>query len=202
MHVNKTKRIPLGELIEPCDERNNKRLYGLDDVMGMSITKEIIPTKADLQNNDLSKFLVVNLKEFVYNPRTHGKKIGLGFNNTSKPFIISWNNIAFRVIDEQELLPDYLYMIICRGEWDRNASFRSWGSSTEVFSWTEFTLMEIPFPPLPRRQQYKCLNGGHRFSKKIKSPPALPTLQPALLPVRCPECKSKFCIPLPNEWRT
>ena len=121
MHVNKTKRIPLGELIEPCDERNDKGLYGLDDVMGMTITKEIIPTKADLQNNDLSKFLVVNPKEFVYNPRTHGKKIGLGFNNTSKPFIISWNNIAFRVIDEQELLPDYLYMIICRGEWVRNA---------------------------------------------------------------------------------
>lgn len=160
MHVNKTKRIPLGELIEPCDERNKKGLYGLDDVMGMTITKEIIPTKADLQNNDLSKFLVVNPKEFVYNPRTHGKKIGLGFNNTSKPFIISWNNIAFRVIDEQELLPDYLYMIICRGEWDRNACFRSWGSSTEVFSWTEFTLMEIPLPPLPVQQELVDVYNG------------------------------------------
>lgn len=160
MHVNKTKRIPLGELIEPCDERNNKGLYGLDDVMGMTITKEIIPTKADLQNNDLSKFLVVNPKEFVYNPRTHGKKIGLGFNNTSKPFIISWNNIAFRVIDEQELLPDYLYMIICREEWDRNACFRSWGSSTEVFSWTEFTLMEIPLPPLPVQQELVNVYNG------------------------------------------
>ncbi len=143
-----TKFVPLGEYIELCDERNSKGLYTIDDAMGMTITKEIIPTKANLGDSDLSKFWVVNPKEFVYNPRTHGKKIGLGYNNTEKPFIISWNNVAFRVKDESLLLPDFLYIIICREEWDRNACFRSWGSSTEVFSWSEFCLMEIPLPDI------------------------------------------------------
>ena len=153
MSASSVKWVRLGECIELCSERNTQAKYSLDDAMGMTITKEIIPTKANLQDNDLSKFWIVNPKEFVYNPRTHGKKIGLGFNNTDKPFIISWNNIAFRVKDQTLLLPDYLYVIICREEWDRNACFRSWGSSTEVFSWSEFTLMEIPLPSIEVQQE-------------------------------------------------
>lgn len=153
MNANKAKWVCLGDYIEQCDERNAEGIYTIEDAMGMTITKEIIPTKANLQDNDLYKFLVVNSKEFVYNPRTHGKKIGLGFNNTEKPFIISWNNVAFRVKDTALLLPDYLYIIICREEWDRNACFRSWGSSTEVFSWNEFSLMEIPLPSIDIQQE-------------------------------------------------
>lgn len=153
MSASSVKWVCLGECIELCSERNTQAKYSLDDAMGMTITKEIIPTKANLQDNDLSKFWIVNPKEFVYNPRTHGKKIGLGFNNTGKPFIISWNNVAFRVKDTTLLLPDYLYIIICREEWDRNACFRSWGSSTEVFSWSEFTLMEIPLPSIEVQQE-------------------------------------------------
>lgn len=160
MSANKTKWVRLGDYIELCDERNNEGKYTIDDVKGMTITKEIIPTKADLKENDLSKFLVVKPREFVYNPRTHGKKIGLGFNNTSKAFIISWNNIAFRIIDKNILLPEYLYMIICREEWDRSACFRSWGSSTEVFSWSELCRMEIPLPSISiQRELVNTYNG-------------------------------------------
>lgn len=153
MSASKIKWVRLREYIEQCDERNSESKYTIKDAMGMTITKEIIPTKANLQENDLSKFLIVKPKEFVYNPRTHGKKIGLGFNNTNKPFIISWNNIAFRIKNTDLLLPDYLYIIICREEWDRNACFRSWGSSTEVFSWNEFSLMLIPLPSIEVQQK-------------------------------------------------
>ena len=152
--------VTLGDYIELCDERNSEGKYTLDDAMGMTITKEIIPTKANLNDSDLSKFWVVNPNEFVYNPRTHGKKIGLGFNNTNKPFIISWNNVAFRVKDTSLLQPEYLYMIICREEWDRNACFRSWGSSAEVFSWSEFCLMEIPLPDITIQRELVATYNG------------------------------------------
>ena len=160
MSANKTKWVRLGDYIELCEERNSEGKYTIDDVKGMTITKDIIPTKANLKENDLSKFLVVKPREFVYNPRTHGKKIGLGFNNTSKAFIISWNNIAFRIIDKNILLPEYLYMIVCREEWDRSACFRSWGSSTEVFSWGELCRMEIPLPSISiQRELINTYNG-------------------------------------------
>lgn len=139
---------PLGDYIEEVDERNTEGKYSVEDVRGMTITKEVIPTKADLKNSDLSNFKVVQPLEFIYNPRTHGKKIRLGFNVTSKPFIISWNNIAFKVTAIDTLLPEYLFMLFCRSEWDRNACFRSWGSSTEVFSWSALCETIIPLRPL------------------------------------------------------
>lgn len=160
MSASKTEFIALGKLIELCDERNSMGLYGMNDVMGMTITKEIIPTKADVKDSDLSKYLVVRPNEFVYNPRTHGKHIGLGCNKTEKPFLISWNNTAFRIIDQNVLDPDYLYMYLNRLEWDRNACFRSWGSSTEVFSWTEFCLMTIPIPSIETQREIVAVYNG------------------------------------------
>ena len=160
MSASETKWVRLGDYIEQCTAINSDLKFGVDDVKGMTITKEIIPTKANLQSADLSKFLIVEPKEFVYNPRTHGKKIGLGFNNTGSSFIISWNNIAFRVKDPNVFCPDYLYMIISCEEWDRNACFRSWGSSTEVFSWSEFCLMEVPLPSIEvQRELVDTYNG-------------------------------------------
>ena len=41
----------------------------------MTITKELIPTKAKLEDADISKYIIVPPNTFVYNPRTHGKHI-------------------------------------------------------------------------------------------------------------------------------
>lgn len=145
--------VKLGDFIEQCDERNTALVYGLGDIRGMTITKEVIPTKANLDGNDLSKFLIVKPNEFIYNPRTHGKKIGLGLNTTDKPFLISWNNIAFRIKDTNVLNPEFLYMYFYRSEWDREACFQSWGSSTEVFAWNSLCLMRIPLPAIDEQIQ-------------------------------------------------
>lgn len=149
-------KYKLGELIELVLTANTDLKYGPDDVRGMTITKEIIPTKADVTGTDLSKFLVVSPNEFIYNPRTHGKKIGFGYNNTRNTFIISWNNIAFRVkaFMSNVVLPDYLFLHFKRDEWDREACFQSWGSSTEVFAWESLCDMIVDLPPLSIQQKY------------------------------------------------
>ena len=149
-------KYKLGELIELVLKTNSELRYGPDDVRGMTITKEIIPTKADVTGTDLSKFLVVSPGEFIYNPRTHGKRIGFGYNNTGDTFIISWNNIAFKVKASMKdvVLADYLFLHFKRDEWDREACFQSWGSSTEVFSWETLCDMEVDLPPLPIQQKY------------------------------------------------
>jgi len=146
----------IGKLIELVEETNSVGVFGPDDVRGMTITKEIIPTKADVANTDLSKFLVVGPKEFVFNPRTHGKRIGFGYNNTNSSFIISWNNIAFRVKEESKdiVLPEYLFLHFNREEWDREACFRSWGSSTEVFSWDALCEMQLVLPSIEQQRKY------------------------------------------------
>ena len=152
----KLSKHPIGDFIELVLETNIDKKYGPDDVVGMTITKEIIPTKANVADTDLSKFIVVQPGDFIYNPRTHGKKIGFGYNNSGKTLIISWNNIAFRIKSEKktELLADYLFLNFNRSEWDREACYRSWGSSTEVFSWDALCEMEIEVPALPIQQKY------------------------------------------------
>lgn len=149
-------RYKLGELIELVNETNSDLKYQANDVRGMTITKEIIPTKANVKDTDLSKFLVVHPNEFIFNPRTHGKKIGFGYNNSNKAFLISWNNIAFSLSEygRKLALPKYLFLHFNRSEWDRAACFSSWGSSTEVFSWNALCDMDIDLPPLSIQQKY------------------------------------------------
>lgn len=91
-------KFRIGQLVEQTTEINTDYLFGADDVRGMTITKQIIPTKADVSVADLSKFLVIHPKEFVFNPRTHGKHIGFGYNNTDvgSPTIVM-------IVDRDEL---------------------------------------------------------------------------------------------------
>lgn len=190
MSANETKWVRLGEYIEQCTAINSDLQFGIVDVRGMTISKEIIPTKADLKSMDLSKFLIVEPKEFVYNPRTHGKKIGLGFNTTDSNFIISWNNVAFRVKDPNLLCPDYLYILISREEWDRNACFRSWGSSTEVFSWAEFGSMEIPLPSIDvQRELVYTYNGLKSLAEQNET--LIPRLS-AACQAYIVDCRAKY----------
>ena len=166
--------VELGELIEICDTRNTDKKYGIDDVCGMTIEKEIIPTKADVKDTDLSKFYIVQPQEFVYNPRTHGRKIGLGFNNSNKPILISWNNTAFKVKETNRVIPTYLYMIFTRDEWDREACFNSWGSSTVVFAWEDFCKMKISLPSIETQRElvavYNGLKGLAEENEKLLEP--------------------------------
>ena len=146
----------LGKLIELVTETNTELKYHAEDVRGMTITKEIIPTKANVKDSDLSKFLIVHPSEFIFNPRTHGKKIGFGFNNSKDSFLISWNNIAFKVSEKGKntVLPEYLFLHFNRSEWDREACFRSWGSSTEVFSWDALCEMVLDLPSIEIQRKY------------------------------------------------
>lgn len=121
------KKVKLGDLLELTLETNQDLRFGPLDVRGMTISKKIISTKANVDNADLRKFLIIKPNDFIFNPRTHGKKIGFGFNDTNFAFIISWNNVGFRIKQNAlaQILPEYLFMHFNREEWDREACFRS-----------------------------------------------------------------------------
>lgn len=160
MGFNKTYRM--AELLELCTEQNIDGTYLANDVKGMTITKETIPTKADVKKTDLKKFWVIHPNDFIYNPRTHGKKIGFGFNDSNESFIISWNNTGFHVRKDKKdiVLPEYLFMHFNRPEWDREACYRSWGTSTEVFSWDSLCDMKITLPAIDAQRKAVAIYRG------------------------------------------
>ena len=76
MQLNKYK---LGKLIEWSDERNENLEYGLKNVKGISIKKEFIETKADMDGVSLKPYKIVKKDYFAYVPITsrNGDKISI-----------------------------------------------------------------------------------------------------------------------------
>jgi len=146
----------LGLFIERVERRNSDLRYGFDDVRGVSNTKEIRPTKADITDRSFTRFQIVEQQEFVFNRRTTrmGERIGLGYNNIGEIFIVTEDYVVFRVADESLLLPDYLNIFFRRPEFDRYARWDSWGSATEFFNWEEMCDVPIKLPPLSVQQKY------------------------------------------------
>lgn len=151
-------KYKLGDLICELHQFNSSLEYGLEYVRGISNSKEIAKTKADVDETVIHKFYVIYPGEFVYNPRTTrmGDKVGLGYNNTSTPLLFTFNNIAFGIKESARniLLPDYLYIYFNRAEFDRYAIMHSWGSATELFTFDEMCDIDIELPDLPTQQKY------------------------------------------------
>lgn len=167
MRTHKIEHAPmvrLGELIEPLDRRNNDRKFDISYVRGISNSKEIMQTKADVDENVISKFYIINPGEFIYNPRTTrmGKKVGLGFNNTNTPLLFSFNNLAFRIKESanNSVLPEYLYINFTRNNFDRFARINSWGSATEIFSYDDLFSFQIPLPSIETQKELVAVYNG------------------------------------------
>lgn len=147
--------VPLGDYIELCDERNGDEEYTLDDIRGISTEKKFIDTKANLDGVSLTAYKVVHRNEFAYVSDTsrRGDKIALALNATDKPVLISSIYTTFRSIDTEKLLPEYLYILLSREEFDRLSRFNSWGSARETFDWSEFCRIQIPLPDIDIQQE-------------------------------------------------
>lgn len=151
-------KYKLGELIELLEERNAKGLYGIKYVRGISNAKEIMSTKAAIDEDVIKKFYIVRPSQFIYNPRTTrmGDKVGLAYNDTDTPLLFSFNNIAFSIKDTAKaiILPQYLYMYYNREEFDRYAITNSWGSATELFTFEEMCDIDISLPSIEQQRKY------------------------------------------------
>ena len=149
-------KYKLGELIELCDVRNYDGKYVLDDIRGISTSKEFIDTKANMDGVSLSTYKVVGCQEFAYVADTsrRGDKIAIAFNTTNKPVLISSIYTVFRVSNKDKIISDYLYMYFNRPEFDRYARFNSWGSARETFNWEDMCDIDIELPDIATQQKY------------------------------------------------
>ena len=160
MAKSEMKYNRLTQYIERIDRRNDEHLYGLEDIRGVSNTKELMPTKANMNGRDLAPFQILMPGEFVFNRRTtrNGERIGLGMNKDTKPYILTEDYVLFAIKEDAGLLPIYLYLFFCRDEFDRYVRYHSWGSATEFFNWEDMCEVMIPVPftdgkPDTKRQQ-------------------------------------------------
>lgn len=150
------KKIKLGELIEPCDERNSENKYTLQDVKGISIQKIFIETKADMQGVSLKPYKIVKPDYFAYVTVTsrNGEKITLAYNDTEKTYIVSSSYVVFKIKRKDLINSHYLFMYFNRPEFDRYSRYNSWGSARETFSWNDMCDIELELPDLPTQEKF------------------------------------------------
>lgn len=148
--------VPLGELIVECDYRNDKGLYNLSNLRGISIEKKFIGTKANMDGVSLLPYKIVEPTwiSFVTVTSRNGEKISLAYNDSDVPYIVSSSYVVIRVNDSKKLDPLYLFLMLQRREFDRLARFNSWGSARETYSFDDLTRYRIPLPSIDVQRQY------------------------------------------------
>ncbi len=155
----KLTKASLWHYLELVERPNSEAVYGIDDVRGVNNQKLMIRTKADVSSRDFTKFQIVMPGEFFFNHRTsrNGSKFSITYNYDDVPHIVTEDYVVFRVTNEGELCPRWLYLYVCRAEYDRYVIQNSWGSSTEFFNWEDFCETEILLPPIEVQRKYAAI---------------------------------------------
>lgn len=156
----------LGKYIKLIDNRNKD----LSDapLLGVSVQKRFITSIANTIGSDMSKYKLIEKNNFVYIADTsrRGDKIGIALLKDFDKAMISQAYTSFKIIDENELSPDYLMMWFSRPEFDRYARYHSIGSVREVFDWKDMCEVELPIPSIEEQRQ--IVAQYHSIANKIK----------------------------------
>ena len=160
--MNTTPKEVIDKYIEQTDKRNSNLTLGLKSVRGIATQKEFIPTKADMTGVSLDNYKIVHPGYFAYVADTsrRGDKISLSYNAGTENYLVSSITTTFQVKKNkrEKLLPDYLFMFLCRAEFDRYARYNSWGSARETIAWEDFGRLRIPIPSIEIQRNIVCIS--------------------------------------------
>ena len=150
MVLNKYK---LGDLIEIVDERNN---LGIRDFYGININKEFMPTAANTEGLDETKYKVVRKNRFVYSGMQTGRDecIRISMYNDDTPILVSPAYTTFEVTATDVVIPLYFFMKFLSKEKDRYGAFCSDGSIRSNLDWDVFCDIELDLPPIETQKKY------------------------------------------------
>jgi len=146
-------RYKLGSLITPIDERNT---FGYRDFYGINIHKEFMPTVANTEGLDETKYKVVRKNRFVFSGMQTGRDqcIRISMYAGDNPIIVSPAYTTFEVTAVDIVLPMYFFMLFLSKERDRLGAFYSDGSIRSNLDWERFCDIELDLPSVSVQQKY------------------------------------------------
>lgn len=153
---------PLGEFIEPIDERNKD--LSIHNSLGISNDKYFQEPRQVADNPETHK--IVRCGYFAYNRATtrNGEKISIALREGPDCTVSSAYQI-FRVKDESKLDSRYLMMWFRRPEFDRYARYMSHGSAHEFFEYEQMCEVLIPLPPI--EEQHRIVEQYNAVQQRI-----------------------------------
>lgn len=152
-------KCKIGELVTLVDERNN---IGLREFYGLNIHKEFMPTVANTDTLDETKYKVVRKNRFVYSGMQTGRDecIRISMYKGDTPIIVSPAYLTFEVTATDKIIPEYFFMLFLSPEKDRLGWFRSDGSIRSNLDWPVFCDFDIELPPIEVQHKYVDIYQG------------------------------------------
>jgi len=149
----------IGQYLKIVDNRNYD--LSVTNLLGINITKNFMPSVANVSGTDLSNYKVIKKGQFAYSAMQVGRDevVRLVLYTFEEPAIIS---PAYLVIEtnEEELLAEYLMMWFHRPETDRYGWFISDSSVRASLDYERLCEIEIPIPSIDEQKKYVAIYQG------------------------------------------
>ena len=147
-------KIRLGDYIQRSTVNNRNLQYGEDLIAGVNNTGVFTTPKGSTNGVNLKPYKIVETGAFVYNPT----RLGLGSiaYRTEGLCIVSHLYMVFYLTDEGKKIidPQWLFIYFRRKEFQREVTFRNFGSQRPEFNFEDMSDIVIPLPPIDIQQKY------------------------------------------------
>lgn len=156
----------IGDYIRIVNNRNKDLIT--NNLLGVNIFKNFMPSVANTSGIDLSKYKLVQKNQFACNLMhvNRDEVLPVALYQNDDMSIVSPAYTTFEVIDESELLPEYLMMEFQRPEFDRRAWTYCDSSVRGGLEWERFCEIEIPIPKPEEQLKYVSLYKGLLSNQK------------------------------------
>lgn len=145
--------VKVGDLIHFVDNRNSE---GLTNILGVNNKKEFMPSQADTETVDNTKYKIIGKNQFVFSGMQTGrdKCIRISLYKNNELACVSPAYSVFEVNDPQTIIPDYLFMYFNSDEKDRLGWFLSDASIRANLDLDRFCEISIDIPSVEIQQKY------------------------------------------------
>lgn len=153
------KRI--GDFIQLVDNRNVDS--SVTNLLGINISKNFMPSVANVNGVDLSKYKIIRKGQFAYSGMQTGRDetIRLALYLDDEPAIISPAYSVIESKDETKLLPEFMMMCFQRPESDRYGWFISDSSVRANLDYDRLCDIQLPIPnDIEEQRKYVNIYSG------------------------------------------
>lgn len=156
----------LSKLLREVDNRNGDG--EIKSVQGINISKQFMPSVADVNGVDLKKYKLVKKGQFAFSGMQTGRDecIRIALCDMEVPVIISPAYTVFEV-NEKSVIPEYIMIWFLRKETDRRGWFMSDSSIRTNLDLDRFFEIEIPIPEEKVQQSIVELYAVYIARRKI-----------------------------------
>lgn len=155
---------PIGKFLAECDEKNTDLSVTLSQ--GIDVNMQFIPAKREAADKESTR--IVRDGQFAFNKvvKSNGTKLPIALRK-GPDCIISGSYQVFEVIDKKHLIPEYLMLWMARPETQRLCGFNAWGSTRDVFPFSELCELKFPIPSIDIQQDIVNIYDAYIMRKDI-----------------------------------